>query len=227
MFSNSNHKKINYTKESHLHRLSDCMSVSALIGHSFVSGWQIHFKGALLNIPCDQENGTIQGIKHQPAYFWNFYLDSSLCHGELYVVPECVRKRLASNEYSTVTTWQIGMKVHRQHPLNVLYRWCSGRASTSGSGDRWFDPQRCHTEDFKNGSNGYPSLALRVVGLALRLTHCCQSKLTRSTGYLPRKRCDISEHCVQSGVKHKTNKQFLSERKEHFFSTETGLPNFK
>ena len=54
------------------------------------------------------------------------------------------------------------------------------RPPRGGRGLR-FDPQRLH------------SLALRFAGLAWRLTSWCQKKWTSNTGYLPRKRRDITE----------------------------------
>ena len=41
-------------------------------------------------------------------------------------------------------------------------------------------------------------MALRVAGLALQLTGWCQDKWTRSTGYLPRKRRDITEQLLRA-----------------------------
>ena len=49
-------------------------------------------------------------------------------------------------------------------------------------------PGQGHNKDFINGINGFPSLALRVMGLAFQLTGWCQDKWTSATGYLPRKR---------------------------------------
>ena len=45
---------------------------------------------------------------------------ASLCHGELSLMRTCVRQLFASNNFSSLTTWPIGMKLHRKHPLNVL-----------------------------------------------------------------------------------------------------------
>ena len=42
-------------------------------------------------------------------------------------------------------------------------------------------------------SNGSPSLAFRVMGLALRLIGWCQDKWTSSTGKLPKNRREITE----------------------------------
>ena len=32
----------------------------------------------------------------------------------------CLHQLFASNDFSSLTTWPIGMKLHRKHPLNVL-----------------------------------------------------------------------------------------------------------
>ena len=89
--------------------------------------------------------------------------------------------------------------------MNCMFNWCSThsvfvvlrrqfetRAPPSRSGGCGFEPQSGHTEYFENGSSGFPSLALRVVGLALQTTLWCQNKWTSKTGNLPRNRCDIT-----------------------------------
>ena len=66
----------------------------------------------------------------------------------------------------------------------------SGRPSVAGRGT---NPTFGHTKPFTKDSTSFPSLALRYVGLALRLTRWCQDKWTSSTGKLLRKRRDITE----------------------------------
>ena len=76
-------------------------------------------------------------------------------------------------------------------PTPLFFSWM--RAECSG-----FDPRQGHAKDFQNGSNGSPSLTVRVVGLALRLTRWCQEKCTRSIGNLHRKRRDITEQMLKA-----------------------------
>ena len=49
----------------------------------------------------------------------------SFFRGELSVVYACVRKRFALKDFSSLTTWSIWMKLHRKHPLNVLFYFFS------------------------------------------------------------------------------------------------------
>ena len=69
------------------------------------------------------------------------------------------------------------------------------KCTSSDAGGREFDTRAGHTKYLKNGSNGFPSLALRIVGLALRLTRWYQDKLTSK---LHRKRRVISVRLLKA-----------------------------
>ena len=87
-----------------------------------------------------------------------------------------------------------------------------------------FYPRSGHTKAYKNGINGFPCLALRVVGLALCLCGWCQDKWTGSTGTLHEKRRDITENIIESGVNHHTNKQSGSTVLSWLIATESSIP---
>ena len=68
------------------------------------------------------------------------------------------------------------------------------------------------------------------MGLALRLTSCCQDKWTSSTGNLPRKRHDITENIVESGIKHPNNQSIdcqnytINETDTYFSDRQSEVP---
>ena len=90
--------------------------------------------------------------------------------------------------------------------MSQLLGCCSDRKFALGVGGHGFDPRPNHTKDFKRGSNGFRSMALRIIGLLIQLTRCCRDKWTSITVNLPIKRRDkTGEKPVESGVKHNSN----------------------
>ena len=79
-------------------------------------------------------------------------------------------------------------------------RLCRVGAFASGAGGRWFDLDLAQTKYFKTGSYDFPSFALVVVVLALRLTDRCQDKWRRGTGNLPGKRRDITDTVLNASL---------------------------
>ena len=80
---------------------------------------------------------------------------------------------------------------------------------SSGAGGCGFDRLPSHTKDFQMDCDGFLSLALSVVRLALRLSRWCQDKWTSRTGNLPVKRRDITEQLLKATLKHHENKKTI------------------
>ena len=85
-----------------------------------------------------------------------------------------------------------------------LPRWCSGRPSAG----RKFDPRLVIPQTLKFVL-WLPCLALRIVGLVLRLTRWCQDKRTSSTGKLHRKRRDINNRPIDIMLWHIAIKRLM------------------
>ena len=95
------------------------------------------------------------------------------------------------------------MRLNNLHDLFIVMYYkqaslCSGRASASSEGGGGFDPWPGHTKYFTMVVMISPSLALRIAGLALRLTGWCQDKWTSRTDN--RKRRDITEILLQAAL---------------------------
>ena len=75
-------------------------------------------------------------------------------------------------------------------------------------------PGRVIPKTLKGDSNDFSSLALRAVGLELRMTRWFQDKWTSSSGKLPRKRRDITEKMLKA-VKNPYTKKSCSLTLSH------------